>query len=53
VEACEGCGHYLKGVDLRREPQAVPLVDEMVGFELDEIAREHGFTKFELNLAGQ
>jgi hypothetical protein len=53
VEACESCGHYLKGVELRRDPSAVPVVDELAAVELDKLAREKGFTKFELNLAGQ
>ncbi|HXX93496.1 MAG TPA: formate dehydrogenase accessory protein FdhE [Planctomycetota bacterium] len=53
VEACDGCGHYLKAVDLRREPQAVPVVDEVAAIELDELARKAGFHKFELNLIGQ
>jgi hypothetical protein len=53
VEACVSCGHYLKAVDLRRDPQAVPVVDELAAIELDALAREKGFTKFEVNLAGQ
>ncbi len=53
VEACEACGHYLKGVDLRKDAQAFPLVDELASVELDAMARDHGFVKFELNLAGQ
>src|ERR1043166_9222201 len=53
VEACEGCGHYLKTIDLRREPRAVPLVDEVAAVELDDQARKAGYLKFELNLAGQ
>lgn len=53
VEACEGCGHYLKAVDLRREPHAVPLIDEVAAIELDDQARKAGYLKFELNLAGQ
>lgn len=53
VEACESCGHYLKSVDLKKEPQAVPIVDEVAAIELDEQARKGGYLKFELNLAGQ
>lgn len=53
VEACEGCGHYLKGIDLSREPHAVPLIDELAAIELDELAKKAGYLKFELNLAGQ
>lgn len=53
VEACEACGHYLKGIDVRKDPAAVPLVDEIASHELDRQAREEGFAKFEPNLAGQ
>lgn len=52
VEACEACGHYLKTVDVKREPAAVPLVDEIAAAELDQAAHEEGWTKFEPNLAG-
>jgi formate dehydrogenase maturation protein FdhE len=52
VEACGSCGHYLKSVDLRREPGAVPVVDELASLELDALAREKGFVKLEPNLAG-
>jgi formate dehydrogenase maturation protein FdhE len=53
VEACEACGHYLKTIDVRKDPAAVPLVDEIAAAELDKQAREEGFSKFEPNLAGQ
>ncbi len=53
VEACDSCGHYLKAVDVRKDPSAVALVDEIAAFELDRQAKEEGFTKFEPNLGGQ
>jgi len=53
VEACTSCGHYLKTVDLRKDPSAVPLVDELASMELDRLAREKGFVKLEVNVAGQ
>jgi formate dehydrogenase maturation protein FdhE len=53
VEACEACGHYLKAVDVRKDPAAVPVIDEIAALELDRQAREEGFTKFESNLGGQ
>ena len=52
VEACDTCKHYIKGIDLTRLGLAVPLVDEMYGAPLDLWAREHGYTKIELNLVG-
>lgn len=52
VEACDACGHYIKGVDLTKLGLAVPLVDEIAAAALDLWAREHGYTKIELNLVG-
>jgi len=52
IEACDNCKHYIKGVDLTRLGLAVPLVDEIDAAPLDLWAREHGYTKIELNLVG-
>jgi FdhE protein len=52
IEACDTCKHYLKGVDLTNLGFAVPLVDEVAAAALDVWAREHGYTKIELNLVG-
>jgi FdhE protein len=52
IEACDSCKHYLKGIDLTRLGHAVPLVDEIYAAPLDLWAREHGYTKIELNLVG-
>jgi formate dehydrogenase accessory protein FdhE len=52
IEACDTCRHYLKGIDLTRFGFAVPLVDEIYAAPLDLWAREHGYTKIELNLVG-
>jgi formate dehydrogenase accessory protein FdhE len=52
VEACDTCKHYLKGVDLTRAGFAAPIVDEIDAAPLDLWAREHGYTKIELNLVG-
>jgi formate dehydrogenase accessory protein FdhE len=52
IEACDTCKHYLKGIDLTRVGFAAPLVDEVYAAPLDLWAREHGYTKIELNLLG-
>jgi formate dehydrogenase accessory protein FdhE len=52
IEACDSCKHYIKGIDLTRFGHAVPLVDEIYAAPLDLWAREHGYTKIELNLVG-
>jgi FdhE protein len=52
IEACDSCKHYIKGVDLTRLGFAEPLVDDIYSAPLDLWAREHGYTKIELNLVG-
>ena len=52
VDACDTCQHYIKIVDLTRLGLAEPLVDEVAAAALDLWAREHGYTKIELNLVG-
>jgi len=52
IDACDSCQHYLKAIDLTRLGHAVPLVDEIYAVPLDLWAREHGYTKIELNLVG-
>jgi FdhE protein len=52
IEACDSCKHYIKGIDLTRFGLAAPLVDELYAAPLDLWAREHGYTKVELNLIG-
>jgi len=52
IEACDSCKHYIKGVDLTRVGWAAPIVDEIDAAPLDLWAREHGYTKIELNLVG-
>jgi ferredoxin len=41
VEACDSCHHYLIGVDLGRDAQAVPVVDELASLPFDLHAKEH------------
>ena len=52
IEACDSCKHYIKGIDLTRFGLAAPLVDDLYAAPLDLWAREHGYTKIELNLIG-
>ena len=52
IEACDSCKHYIKAIDLTRLGLAIPLVDEIYAAPLDLWAREHGYTKIELNLIG-
>jgi formate dehydrogenase maturation protein FdhE len=52
VDGCSTCHHYLLTLDLRREPRAVPVVDELAALPLDLYARERGLTKITPNLLG-
>lgn len=52
VDACETCRRYLIAVDGRKDPAAVPMVDELVALPLDLDARERGFAKIAPNLMG-
>lgn len=52
VESCDTCKTYIKTVDLSTNGLAVPLVDEIAAAPLDLWAREHGYSKVELNLMG-
>jgi formate dehydrogenase accessory protein FdhE len=52
IDACEMCRRYLITVDLRKDPRAVPLVDELAAVPLDLTAAELGYTKIARNLMG-
>ena len=52
ADACESCHTYLITVDLRREPAAVPVVDELAALPIDLHMQERGFTKIAPNLMG-
>ncbi len=52
VECCDTCKTYIKSINLTRNGLAEPIVDEMASAPLDLWAREHGYTKLELNLIG-
>ena len=50
VEACDTCRHYIKAVDLTRDGNAVPEVDEIAALALDLWAMQQGYQKLALNL---
>ncbi len=52
IDACEICRRYLITVDQRKDPRAVPLVDELTALPLDLVAAERGYTKIARNLMG-
>lgn len=52
VECCESCKTYIKTIDLTKNGNAEPLVDELASTPLDFWARERGYTKLHSNLLG-
>lgn len=50
VEACDTCRHYIKSVDLTRDGNAVPEVDEIAALPLDLWAVEQAYERFAPNL---
>lgn len=52
VDGCKSCNRYLLTFDLRREPRAVPIVDELAALPLDLYAIDQGLTKITPNLLG-
>ena len=52
VDACDTCHAYLVTVDVRKQPRAIPLVDEIAALPLDLLAAERGYTKIARNLMG-
>ncbi|HYM92415.1 MAG TPA: formate dehydrogenase accessory protein FdhE [bacterium] len=52
IEACTTCSRYLLGVDLTRDPRAVPVVDDLAAVPLDLYAVDRGFAKIMPNFMG-
>jgi formate dehydrogenase accessory protein FdhE len=52
VEACETCKFYTRTVDLTKDGNAVPVVDDLAALPLTLWAEEQGFTRLQQNLLG-
>jgi len=52
VEACDSCRRYLRTVDLTKDGNAIPLVDDLAGIPLTLWAAEHGYGRIAANLLG-
>jgi FdhE protein len=52
VETCETCKFYLRTVDLTKDGNAVPLVDDLAAIPLTLWAHEHGYSRLQPNLLG-
>jgi FdhE protein len=52
IEACATCERYLIDIDLGRDGEAVPDVDELAALPLDLYAADRGLTKITPNIMG-
>ena len=52
VEACETCKSYLPAIDLTKDGNAIPLVDDLAALPLTLWAHEHDFVRRHANLLG-
>src|ERR1700676_1565996 len=52
VEACDTCKVYLRTIDLTKDGNAVPIVDDLAAIPLSLWAQEHNYTRLQPNLLG-
>lgn len=52
VEACDTCKFYLRTLDLTKDGNAVPLVDDLAALPHTLWAHEHGYSRMQANLLG-
>ncbi len=52
IEMCEACSCYLHVIDLQKDPEARPDVDEIAALALDVWALDQGYDKIHPNLIG-
>ena len=52
VESCETCKHFLRTIDLTKDGNAVPIVDDLAGLPLSLWAEEQGYQRIQGNLLG-
>ena len=52
VEACETCKYFLRTIDLTKDGNAVPIVDDLAAIPLSLWAQQNGYTRIQGNLLG-
>jgi len=52
VEACDSCKFYLRTIDLTKDGNAIPLVDDLAAIPYSLWAHEQGYTRLQPNLLG-
>jgi formate dehydrogenase accessory protein FdhE len=52
VECCETCKYFLRTIDLTKDGNAVPIVDDLAAIPLSLWAEENGYKRIQGNLLG-
>jgi formate dehydrogenase maturation protein FdhE len=52
VEACDTCKHFLRTIDMTKDGNAIPLVDDLAAMPLSFWTQEHGYARIQANLLG-
>lgn len=52
VESCETCKYFLRTIDLTKDGNAVPMVDDLAALPLSLWAEENGYKRIQANLFG-
>jgi FdhE protein len=52
VETCETCKHLLRTIDLTKDGNAIPMVDDLAVIPLALWAEQHGYQRIQQNLLG-
>lgn len=50
AETCDECGHYLKIVNMGKDPHVEPVADDLASLTLDLLTSEQNFNRHGLNL---
>jgi len=52
IECCDTCKHFLRTIDLTKDGNAVPIVDDLMAIPLHLWAEENGYKRIQENLLG-
>lgn len=52
AETCDTCKHFIRTIDLTKDGNAVPLVDDLAAIPLGLWAEENGYKRIQSNLLG-
>jgi formate dehydrogenase maturation protein FdhE len=52
IETCETCNHLLRTIDLTKDGNAIPMVDDLAAIPLALWAEEHAYRRIQENLLG-